>query len=729
LTALQSPHASAGDAPAGGASVGDAPAGSAGAGAPAPAADNPLLDQRGLPRFAEIGPEHVAPGIRALLGELAADLEGLEAECTPTWAGVVEGIERLTDRLQYSWGVVGHLMGVHDSPELRQAHDAVQPEVVQFSLRLAQSGPLYRALRALRDGPAWSGCDGAQRRVVDALILDAELAGIALEGAAKERFNAIQTELAEISTRFSNHVLDATKAFELVLTTPEEAAGLPDSLRRLAAQSARTNGHPEATPEAGPWRITLDAPSSGPFLMHSRRRDLREHVHRARITRASSGDLDNSPLIRRILQLRKEQAGLLGFATFAAYSLARKMAPSVAAVYRLEEDLLRASHPAAASDLDALRAFARERDAVPEADDMRQWDTAFWSERLREERYAFTEEELRPYFPLPRVLDGLFALSARLFGVTIAPADGGTPVWHTDAHFFRVSGEDGAPVAAFYLDPYSRPADKRGGAWMDVCVGRSRLLAPEGQAVRLPVAYLNCNGTPPVDGKPSLMTFGEVETLFHEFGHGLQHMLTTVDHGLVAGIQNVEWDAVELASQFMENWCYHKETLLGMTAHVDTGAPLPDDLFEKIVAARTYMAGSAMLGQIRYGLTDMELHDRYDPDGEASPFDAELAVRERTAVLPPLPEDRFLCGFTHIFAGGYAAGYYSYKWAEVLAADAFGAFEEAGLDDPVAVAATGRRYRDTVLSMGGSRHPMEVFKAFRGREPSVEPLLRQYRLA
>lgn len=695
-------------------------------GGPAPAT-NPLLDGSGLPRFAEIGPEHVEPGMQALLAELTDELTRLEAGCTPTWSGVVDGIERLTDRLQYSWGVVGHLMGVKNSPELRRAHDAVQPAVVQFSLRLSQSLPLYRALKAVRDG-AGSDLAGARRRILDGLILDAELAGIALEGAARERFNAIQTDLAELSTRFSNNVLDATKAFELILTAPEEAEGLPASLRSLAAQSARTNGHPEASAESGPWRITLDGPSAGPFLLHSRRRDLREKVYRARISRASSGECDNTPLIRRILQLRREQAKLLGFATFAEFSLARKMAPSVAAVYSLEEDLLRPSRPAAEEDLQALRAFAGAQGASEEAADMRQWDTGYWSERLREERYAFTEEELRPYLPLPRVLQGLFALSARLFDVQIVAADGQAPVWHEDARFFRVLGADGAPIAAFYLDPYSRPADKRGGAWMDVCVGRSRLLAAAGESVRLPVAYLNCNGTPPVDGRPSLMTFTEVLTLFHEFGHGLQHMLTTVDEGLAAGIQNVEWDAVELASQFMENWCYHRETLLGLTAHVDTGEPLPDDLFAKIVAARTYMAGSAMLGQIRYGLTDMELHDRYDPDGEQTPFDAERPVRERTSVLPPLPEDRFLCAFTHIFAGGYAAGYYSYKWAEVLAADAFAAFEEAGLDDPAAVAATGRRYRNTILALGGSEHPMEVFRAFRGREPSVEPLLRQYKL-
>jgi len=397
-------------------------------------------------------------------------------------------------------------------------------------------------------------------------------------------------------------------------------------------------------------------------------------------------------------------------------SLHSKMAPDVAAVERLLGELREASWEAALRDLDDLRALAREDDAA-EADDLKNWDAAFWAERLRERRYAYSDEALRPYFPLPRVLDGLFALAGRLFDVRVRAADGKAPVWHPDVRFFRVEDAHGAPVAAFYLDPYSRPAEKRGGAWMDEVVGRG--------PGRLPIAHLVCNQVPPVGDRPSCMTFDEVHTLFHEFGHGLQHMLTAVDRPLAAGIRNVEWDAVELPSQFMENWCYHRETLLGLSRHVDTGEPLPDELFEKLVAARTFRAGSDMLRQLYFAFLDLELHQRWSPEGGESVFDVQRRVAARTTVLPPLPEDRFLCGFTHIFAGGYAAGYYSYKWAEVLSADAFSAFEEAGLEDPRAVAATGRRFRDTVLALGGSRHPMDVFKAFRGREPSTAALLRQ----
>ena len=694
---------------------------------PSPAPDNPWLDF-GLPRFDALRAEQVVPGIRALLAELGAGLADLERNCPPDWAGLAVPLERCTDRLEYSWGLVGHLLAVRDSPELRRAHDEVQPEVVAFQLRCAQSEPIHRALCALRAGPAWETLHGAQRRIAANLILDAELAGIGLRGEARGRFNAIQTELADLSTRFSHHVLDATKAFELLLTTPEEALGLPESLRRLAAQAAQARGH-AASAEAGPWCITLDPPSAGAFLLHSGRRDLRERVYRARVTRAAHGSTDNGPLLARILGLRLEMARLLGFASYADYSLARKMAKGVAAVRELEEELRAASLPAAQRELAALRAFAAAAGAAAEAADLQHWDTAFWAERLREERYAYSEEELRPYFPLPRVLQGLFRLAGQLFDIDIQPADGEAPVWHPDVRFFRVRDGEGRPLAAFYLDPYSRPADKRGGAWMDSCLGRSAALALAGQAVRLPVAYLNCNGSPPVGDRPSLMTFGEVLTLFHEFGHGLQHMLTRVDEGLAAGIRGVEWDAVELPSQFMENWCYHRETLLALSGHVDTGEPLPDELFHKIAAARTFMAGGAMLGQVRYGLTDLELHQGYDPQGQATPLDVERAVRARTSVLPPLAEDRFLCSFSHIFAGGYAAGYYSYKWAEVLSADAFAAFEEAGIADPLALAAVGRRFRDTVLAEGGARHPMEVFRAFRGRDPSVGPLLRQYRLA
>lgn len=678
---------------------------------------NPLLMGEGLPPFESICPEHVVPGITELLGTLTADLVALEATVQPTWVGLVEPLTRIEERLRWSWGVVGHLMGVKNSSELRDAYETVQPELVQFANRLGQSKALYQAFKQIRDGDEWATLESAQQRIVEAAIRDAELAGVGLEGATKERFNAIQQELAELSTKFSNHVLDATKAFELMLTTEEEVVGLPASLRALAAQAAKESGVEQATAEQGPWRITLDYPSYIPFLQHSQRRDLREKVYRAFITRAADGELDNQPIIERTLALRQEMAHLLGYATYADLSIARKMAPSVAAVEQLMEELRSASYGAAAKELETLKAFAHEHG---ETADIKQWDVPFWSERMREELYGLNDEELRPYFPLPQVLDGLFALANRLFGVVITPADGQAPVWHPDARYFQVADESGKAIAQFYLDPYSRPAEKRGGAWMDECINRGRF----GNDIRLPIAYLTCNQSPPVGDKPSLMTFHEVETLFHEFGHGLQHMLTQVDFPGAAGINNVEWDAVELPSQFMENWCYHRETVWKLACHYETGEPLPEDLFQKILAARNFMTGGAILRQVNFGWLDIELHHRYQPGGPETIWDVRDRLAETTTVLKPLPEDAFLCAFGHIFAGGYAAGYYSYFWAEVLSADAFAAFEDAGLNDAEAIKTTGRRFRDTVLALGGSQHPMEVFQAFRGRQPSTAALLR-----
>ena len=686
--------------------------------------ENPLLapSPDGLPRFDAIRPEHVEPAMKALLAELGGELEALEQSVKPTWTGVVDPLERMGDLLGTRWGAVGHLLGVRNSTELRAAHEAVQPEVVVFGLRVAQSKPLFEALVALEKSAAFAQLDPAQRRIVKLLIRDARLTGVALEGSARERFQAIATELAEHQTAFSNHVLDATKAFALVLREKAEVEGLPESALEVAAQSARAAGEPSASAEAGPWRLTLDLPVLVPALQHLKRRELREQLYRANLARASSGASDNTGLISKILALRLEEAKLLGFASYAELSLASKMAPDVAAVRKLLEELRKVSYAAAERELAELRAFAR---AQGETRELMHWDVAYWAERQREAKYAYSEEELRPYFPLPAVLSGLFGLAERLFGVTIRAADGEAPIWNPDVRFFRVSDESGAPLAAFYLDPYSRPAEKRGGAWMDECVGRTRVF---GGGTRLPVAYLVCNQTPPVGDRPSLMSFDEVQTLFHEFGHGLQHMLTRVDYGLASGIRNVEWDAVELPSQFMENWCYHRETLLGFARHFETGQALPDALFEKLCAARTYRAGSDMLRQLFFSLLDLDLHDGYDPGGRVTPFDVQQRVAKLATVLAPLPEDRFLCSFGHIFAGGYAAGYYSYKWAEVLSADAFAAFEEAGLENPAALRVTGRRYRDTVLGLGGSAPAMEVFKDFRGREPKTDALLRHYGL-
>ncbi len=678
---------------------------------------NPLLIGQGLPPFSEIKPEHVVPAVTQLLEKLETAVTELENNITPTWGDFIEPLTRLEERLSWTWGVVGHLMSVKNSPELRTAYETMQPHVVKFISRWSQSRPIYDGYKAIRESEGWADLEPAQQRIIESALQEAELAGVSLEGEAKEKFNAIQLELAELSTKFSNNVVDATKAFKMRLREQSDVAGLPESALSLAAQTARGEGDEAATAEDGPWVITLDFPSAGPFLKYAENRELREKLYRAMVSKASAGDLDNHPHIDRILELRQQKAQILGFDNYAELSLARKMAPNVDAVETLMEELRQVSYEAAKNELAELKAFAGQ-------DDLKHWDISYWSEKQREAKFEFKAEELRPYFPLPRVLEGLFGLAQRLFSVKITAADGQAPVWHEDVRYFEIEDESGQAIANFYLDPYSRPAEKRGGAWMNDCIGRAKLTVDDKPFTRLPVAYLVCNQTPPVDGKPSLMTFGEVETLFHEFGHGLQHMLTHVDYSGAAGINNVEWDAVELPSQFMENWCYHRETLFGMAKHYETGETLPEHYYQKLLAARTYMSGSAMLRQLHFSLLDIELHAKYQPGGEETPEDVRNRLAKTTTVMPPLPEDSFLCAFGHIFAGGYAAGYYSYKWAEVLSADAFAAFEEAGLEDTVAIADVGKKFRETVLGLGGSLHPMEVFKKFRGREPQTEPLLR-----
>lgn len=701
--------------------------------------NNPLLCQDGLPKFDEIRAEHVVPAVRKLLADSEQALSELEETVEPTWDGCFTRLEELDHPFEYGWGPVSHLFGVKNSPEFREAYEAVLDDVVQFGLRVSQSRPIYEACLAIRDGSEWASMSSTRKRIVEKKIQSAELSGIALTGAQRERFNEIAQELSRLSTAFSNNVLDATKAFDLILTDRNDVDGLPESTLAMAAQSfnqkqtedvARDGDDPEsvdeATPDSGPWRFTLDGPSFLPFMQHCRRGDLREKLYRAFITRAASGEFNNEQNINRILTLRQEKAELLGFRTFAEMSLAKKMAPDAESIHTMFETLRAASWDAAVADMEEIRELARSEGAVGE---LKHWDVAFWAERLREKKFDYTDEELRPYFPLEKVLTGMFDLVERIFGVKVRPA-GDAPVWHEDVRYFEVLDSDGSALASFYLDPYSRPENKRGGAWMDDCLGRRRA----GGKIRLPVAHLVCNSTPPVGGKPSLMTFREVETLFHEFGHGLQHMLTTIDEADAAGINGVEWDAVELPSQFMENWCYHRPTVARISGHYETGEPLPDDLFEKLKASRTFRAGSMMLRQLTFGMTDMLLHSGFkpprdgDPEGETV-FDVQRKVVEKTSVLPMLEEDRMLCAFSHIFSGGYAAGYYSYKWAEVLSADAFSAFEEAGLDNEDAVAEVGRRFRNTVLSLGGSRHPMEVYCEFRGREPDPTALLRHSGLA
>ena len=690
-----------------------------------PPEENPLLSGgNSPPAFDQIRPEHVQPAVQQLLEETTTGLELIEARLedstTATWNNTIDALEALDRQWEHTWSPVTHLMGVKNSDELRTAHESVLADVVAMGLRMKQSRPLHEALCHIRDDVTlWNQLDEAQQRVITKQLLDATLAGIALNDHDQERFNAIAERLSQLATDFSNHVLDATKQWELVLTDANHVEGLPSTLKQLASQSfndAADDATAAGDVESGPWRFTLDAPSAMPFLQHCRVPDLREQLYRAFTTRASDGEFDNSTLIDEILELRHERAALLGFSTFAEMSVATKMA-DVASVESMFEQLRQAAWDAGQSDLEDLQDLAADS-GQPQP--LCHWDLPFWAERLREKRFDLNDELIRPYFPLERVLDGLFELAGRLFGIEVVAADGPVPVWHEDVRYFRIRDEAGQPIAAFYLDPYSRPQDKRGGAWMDDCLSR-RIV--DGQ-LQLPVAHLVCNGTPPVGQQPSLMTFREVETLFHEFGHGLQHMLTTVDYADASGISGVEWDAVELPSQFMENWCYHRTTLMGIARHYQTGEPLPDEIFDNLRRARTYRAGSLMLRQLNFGMLDLYLHHQYDPASDETVLEAQQRIAANTSPLAPLPENRFLCSFQHIFAGGYAAGYYSYKWAEVLSADAYSAFEDAGLDDPEAVAQTGRRFRDTVLASGGGRHPMDVFRDFRGREPSTDALLR-----
>lgn len=691
-----------------------------------------LLAGRGFPDYVAISPDQVREQIPLLLSRLGDQFTALESELeaalepgTPlAWEMVMPPLHRLGEQLRWSWGVVTHLNAVCNTPELREAHAAQQAEVVRFSNRLGQSRSLHRALVALDQRPS-PPLDQTQQRILAAELLSMHQRGVGLSGETQAAFNSASERLAELSTQFGNHVLDATQAWHLVLHDPDRVAGLPERALEALAAAARKAGDRhldggEANAEHGPWRLGLDMPSYLPVLTHADDRQLRETLYRAHVSRASSGDLDNTPLIHEILELRHQQAKRLGYAHWAELSLAGKMAENVAAVEELLEELRAAAYPTACAELRELRECAR-RHGAPEAEALAPWDVSYWAERLRQERFDLNQEALRPWFPLPQVLEGLFSLCERLFGIRIAAADGEAPIWHPDVRFFRVLERDGSPLAAFYLDPYSRPGSKRGGAWMDECLNRQ----PDGQGGWItPVAYLICNQTPPSDDSPSLMSFEEVETLFHEFGHGLQHMLTTVEHPQAAGINNVEWDAVELPSQFMENWCLDRTTLMGMARHWQTGESLPEADFEKLRSSRTFMAGFATLRQVHFALTDLLLHSTWSPTLGISPDQLRRQIAETTTVIAPIADDRFLCAFSHIFAGGYSAGYYSYKWAEVLSADAFAAFEEAGLDLDDQVSATGERFRSTVLSLGGSLSPAAVYEAFRGRAASTAALIR-----
>ena len=681
---------------------------------------NPLLDFSGLPRFDAVQPEHVTPAIRQLLDENRALIDGLIAPATAaTWDSFVQPMLDAGERLSRAWGIVSHLHSVNDVPPWREAYNAMLPEVSSFYADLGQNLVLFAKFRSLAAGDEFPTLSAARRRVIENELRDFRLSGAELPEDRKPRFKEIQEELSALGAKFSENLLDATNAHAEWIESEADLAGLPDDAKAAAKAAAEKDG------KQG-WKFTLHAPSYIPVLQYCDNRELRARMYRASATRASefgSEKLDNGPLIDRLLALRHEEAQMLGYANFAEVSLAAKMADTPAQVARFQRDMATKARPFAERDVAELRDFARQELGM---DALESWDLAWASEKLKQQRYSFSDDEVKQYFPEPKVLAGLFRVIEALFAVRLAPDT--APVWHPAVRFFRIE-RDGKLIGQFYLDLYARET-KRGGAWMDEAITRRRI----DSGVQTPVAYLNCNFPAPVgEGtqmRPATFSHDDVITLFHESGHGLHHLLTRVEELPVSGIHGVEWDAVELPSQFMENFCWEWDVLSGMTAHAETGAPLPRALYDKMIAAKNFQSGLQTLRQVEYGLFDLLLHCEFVPGGSKSVMDLLASVRAEVAVLVPPEWNRFPNSFSHIFGGGYAAGYYSYKWAEVLSADAYEAFEEAAKTSGSTLdAATGERFWSEILSVGGSRPALESFKAFRGREPKPDALLRHSGMA
>ncbi|MFO1493517.1 MAG: M3 family metallopeptidase [Lysobacterales bacterium] len=676
---------------------------------------NPLLESLPLPAFDRIEPAHVLPAIDACLARYRERVEALVAGAgaAPDWDTLMAPLEAEEAALEQAWGPITHLHSVADSEALREVYQQALDRITEFSSELGQHRGLYEAMQRLRQSPAFATLRADQQAVVEHELRDFELSGVALEEPERTRFREISRELAQLETAFEQALMDATDAYLRPLSEAE-LTGIPESERALLAQAARDHdrdGH----------ALTLQFPVYNAVITYADDRALRQEAYTAYGTRASdqgpqAGQYDNGPRIEQIMQLRAEAARLLGFDNPAALSLRTKMAGSPERVLGFLRDIVSRARPAAQRELADLADYARRECGI---EDLQPWDVPYVSEKLRQARYQLSDEELKPYFPLPRVLDGLYGLIEALFGVRVVQRTD-APVWHPDVRYYELIDADGQAVAAFYLDAYTR-AKKRGGAWMDVCRTRFRHAA----GLERPVAYLTCNFAPPVGGKPALLTHDDVTTLFHEFGHGLHHMLTEVEARGVSGISGVEWDAVELPSQFMENFCWTREGLDRFARHVDTDAPMPEDLFQRLLATRHFHAGLFLVRQLEFGLFDFRLHLEFEPSRGARVLDLLEEVRAEVSVLRPPAWHRFPMSFGHVFAGGYAAGYYSYLWAEVLSADAYAAFEAAGVLD----ADTGARFRREVLAVGGSRPALASFTAFRGREPAVEPLLHSYGLA
>ena len=675
---------------------------------------NPLLDLSGLPRFRAIRPEHVTPAVDQVIAENRAARERLLAQSVFTWDNFAQPLEDMNERLSRLWSPVSHLNSVMNSEGLRQAYNENLPKLSDYYSELTHDERLYAAYKQIGAAPGFDVLSAAQRKIVENTLRDFRLGGAELPPARKTRFKEIQNELSTLSSTFSENVLDATQAWDLRIVDAHDLAGLPDDARALARQSAEEQGI------AG-WRFTLEQPSFLAVMTHAENRDMRRLMYEAFVTRASdqgpnAGKWDNTPLILKILRLRREAAALLGFGTYAEYALQTRMAKQVPEVLAFLHDLAARARPAARRDFEELAAFARAEHGIER---LEAWDIAYYSEKLQHARFHFAQEDVRPYFPATRVVPGMFRVVERLYGIRIDEVRE-VETWHPDVRFFEIHDGTGELRGRFYLDLYAR-SKKRGGAWMDDCIHRKRTA----NGVQVPVAYLTCNFSPPVEGKPALFTHDEVQTLFHEFGHGLHHMLTRIDHVGVSGINGVAWDAVELPSQFMENWCWEREALDLISGHFETGQPIPKVLYERMYAAKNFQSGMQCVRQLEFALFDMQLHTEFDPDGTQTVQDTLDAVRREVAVVFPPAFNRFQNGFSHIFAGGYAAGYYSYKWAEVLSADAFSKFEERGVFDT----STGREFLENILEQGGAHDPMELFVRFRGRKPTIDALLRHTGLA
>jgi len=672
---------------------------------------NPLLTFTDLPLFSQIKPEHIQPAVEQAIADCRAKVEEvLASDTAPSWESIIIPLAETDDRLSRIWSPVSHLNSVQNSEELREAYEACLPALSEYGTWVGQNKGLYEAYKSIKESEAFVTLSQAQQKTIIDELRDFELSGIGLPADQQKRYGEISKRTSELSSNFSNNVLDATMGWSKHITDEAELSGLPESAMAAAKAAAEAK-------ELDGWLLTLEMPSYIPIMTYADNKPLRREIYEAFVTRASdrgpnAGKWDNTDLISEELQLRHEVSRLLGFASYSEKSLATKMAESPTQVLGFLNDLAAKAKPQGEREVEELKAFVKEEFDIDELD---LWDVTYYSEKLKQKLYQISDEELRPYFPESKAVSGLFEVLNRLFGMTVVEREG-VDVWHESVRFFDIFDSTNTLRGSFYLDLYARE-HKRGGAWMDEC--RVRRITENGE-LQTPVAYLTCNFNKPVGGKPALFTHDEVVTLFHEFGHGIHHMLTQIDVASVSGINGVPWDAVELPSQFLENWCYEEEALAFISGHYETGEPLPKEMLDKMLAAKNFQSAMFILRQLEFGMFDFTLHTNYDPDLGAKVLETLAEVKAKVAVLPSVEWNRFSHSFGHIFAGGYGAGYYSYLWAEVLSADAFSRFEEEGIFNTE----TGQSFLNNILEMGGSEEPMELFKRFRGREPQVDAMLR-----